>query len=58
MTKLPPPDPYESPGDMPEGLELTAPAVIYLAGAPSPETERLADAIVAARPCALIVVSR
>ncbi len=58
MTRLPPPDPYESPDGVPEGMELSMPAVIYLVGPPSPATERLADAILAARPGALVVVSR
>jgi hypothetical protein len=57
MAKLPPPDPYESFGDAPEGVNLVAPAVVYLKPAPSAETERLADAILAARPGALVVVA-
>ena len=56
MGNLPPPDPYESLGVAPEGVELPAPAVVYLGGRPSTRTERLAEAILAARPGALIVV--
>ena len=57
MTELPPPDPYESSGDAPDGIDLPAPAIVFLHGAPSAETERLADAILAARPGALVVVA-
>jgi hypothetical protein len=56
--ELPPPDPYESLGAAPEGVELLAPAVVYLGGKPSRQAERIADAILAARPGALIVVER
>jgi hypothetical protein len=56
MTELPPPDPYESLGAAPEGVQLGAPAVVYIGGPPSAETERMANAILAARPGALVVV--
>jgi hypothetical protein len=58
MTELPPPDPYESMGAAPEGAELLAPAVVYIGGPPTPQTERMANAILAARPGALVVVVR
>jgi hypothetical protein len=54
---LPPPDPYESLGPAPRGEErLPAPIVVFAGGPPSPEVERTSDAILAARPGALIVV--
>jgi hypothetical protein len=57
--KLPPPDPYESldgaPGD---GLRLEAPTVVFVSGRPSAQVERLSDAILDARPGALIVVAQ
>jgi hypothetical protein len=54
--QLPPPDPNEA--FEPEGLELAAPAAVFLAGPPSPEEDRLADAILERRPGALVVVAR
>jgi hypothetical protein len=53
MTDLPPPDPNETRGT--PGLRLQAPAVIFLKHAPTREADRLADAILAARPGALII---
>ena len=53
MTELPPPDPHEI-GRTP-GLRLEAPAVIFLRHAPTLDADRLADAILAARPGALII---
>jgi hypothetical protein len=53
MTQLPPPDPHEI-GRTP-GLRLEAPAVIFLRHAPTLDADRLADAILAARPGALII---
>src|SRR4051794_41075100 len=49
--KLPPRDPYEpqDPGP-PAGASLPAPTAIFLCGPPSPEADRLADAILAFRP--------
>ena len=55
MLRLPPPDPNES-HDL-QGLELSAPVAIFLAGPPSPEADRLASAVVAWRPGALIVAA-
>ena len=53
MAKLPPPDPNEFRGT--PGMRLQAPAVIFLKHAPTREADRLADAIIAVRPGALIV---
>jgi hypothetical protein len=56
---LPPPDPYESLDLGPNGDErLPAPIVVYAGGPPSAQVERAADAILDARPGALIVVVR
>jgi hypothetical protein len=54
---LPPPDPRESPFGEPEREELTAPTTVFACGAPSPTAQRLAEAIVIARPGILIVVN-
>lgn len=56
MHHLPPPDPNEA--FEPKGLELSAPAVIFLTGPPSAEEDRVADAILERRPGALVVVAR
>ena len=56
MLQLPPPDPNEA--FEPPGLELSSPAAIFLAGPPSADEDRLADAILDRRPGALVVVSR
>ena len=54
---LPPPDPNESFGTPPEGgLQMSGPAAVFLGGPPSPEADRLSDALLAWRPGALIVV--
>ena len=53
---LPPPDPGESPFGEPD-LRVAAPTTVFARGNPSPEGERLAEAIVAARPGLLIVVA-
>jgi hypothetical protein len=56
---LPPPDPHESPFDEPVGdLELPGPTAVFPHGTPSPETERLAEAIVATRPGILLITVR
>ncbi|HEY7075215.1 MAG TPA: hypothetical protein VH418_07590 [Solirubrobacteraceae bacterium] len=54
---LPPPDPFESPVVSPGG-RLSAPAAVFVKGRPSREVDRLADAILAMRPGALVVVVR
>ena len=54
--ELPPPDPNESfSAGPPEGVRLPAPAAIFLAGRPSPEADRLSDAILDFRPGALFI---
>ena len=54
MPALPPPDPCEPSGE-PPGLTLTASAVVFLSGPRAEREDRLANAIVAARPGALFV---
>jgi hypothetical protein len=54
MAELPPPDPNEIRAT--PGLRLQAPAVIFIKHAPTREADRLADAILAARPGALIIL--
>jgi hypothetical protein len=56
MAHLPPPDPNEA--SEPNGIELSAPAVVFLTGPPTAEEDRLADAILEQRPGALVVVAR
>ena len=51
--KLPPPDPYESPG--PPGLELAEPLMCFPLGPPTDAAERTAGAILTYRPGALFV---
>jgi hypothetical protein len=53
---LPPPDPFESLHSPTGGARLPAPVAVFVAGTPSPEVERLSEAILEARPGALIVV--
>jgi hypothetical protein len=58
MPQLPPPDPYEAPGqEPPDGVRRAAPTVVFLAGPASAEADRLTDAILEARPGALVVVA-
>jgi hypothetical protein len=57
MSDLPPPDPRESPFGEPGDLEVTAPTTVFVRGIPSAAAQRLADAIVTARPGILIVVT-
>jgi hypothetical protein len=54
---VPPPGPGESPVGEPADTLIPAPATVFARGIPSPEAERLADAIVAARPGLLFVVT-
>jgi hypothetical protein len=58
MIRLPPPDPFESHAVLEEGAPLAAPAAIFLVGRPSAEVDRLSEAILKARPGALIVAVR
>jgi hypothetical protein len=53
---LPPPDPNEA--SEPTGIELSAPAAVFLTGPPNAEEDRLADAILERRPGVLVVVAR
>ena len=53
---LPSPDPDEA--FEPTGIELGAPAAVFLTGPPSDEEDRLADAILERRPGVLVVVAR
>jgi hypothetical protein len=55
---LPPPDPNESPFEPAADVELFGPTAVFPRGTPSPETERLAEAIVQARPGILFVTVR
>jgi hypothetical protein len=55
---LPPPDPYESLDPAPSGTPLPAPIAVFVNGSPKAEAERLADAILEARPGALIVIAQ
>jgi hypothetical protein len=52
--RLPPPDPFE-PGGAPPGFAVPAPTTVFLSGRPTPELDRVADAILAARPGLLLV---
>jgi hypothetical protein len=57
--KLPPPDPHESLGLTPErDIAISGPTVVYAAGPPSDQVDRLADAILDFRPGALVVLVR
>ena len=56
--RLPPPDPHEPCGGLPEGVRLPAPAAVFLAGPPSPEADRLSDAILSFRPGLLFIAVR
>jgi hypothetical protein len=55
--QLPPPDPRESPFNEPDALRVSAPTLVFARGNPSPEAERLADVILAARPGLLVVIA-
>ena len=56
--QLPPPDPNEWSGAIPEGVRLPAPAAIFMAGPPSPEGDRLSDAILSFRPGLVFIAVR
>ena len=53
---VPPPDPRESPVGEPAATRMPAPTTVFPRGTPSQKAERLADAIVNARPGLLLVV--
>jgi hypothetical protein len=52
--RLPPPDPSEPSGAAPD-LAVPAPTTVFLKGRPTPELDRIADAILAVRPGLLVV---
>jgi hypothetical protein len=52
--QLPPPDPFE-PAGTPPGFAVEAPTTLFLRGRPSGELDRVATAILAARPGLLVV---
>jgi hypothetical protein len=55
--ELPPPDPNESLELTPDsGPVVSGPTAVFAAGPPSAEVDRQADAILAVRPGALIVL--
>ena len=59
MNWIPPHDPREQPYREPEnGMQLDFPMTLFGSGGPSRDVERLADAILDARPGLLIVVAR
>jgi hypothetical protein len=54
--RLPLPDPHEAPFSEPDGsVEFGAPTIVYTNGRPTPEAERIANAIIAARPGVLFL---
>jgi hypothetical protein len=56
---LPPNDPNEFVGEpLAVTSPLSAPVAIFAAGRPSPEVDRLSDAVLELRPGALIVLVR
>jgi hypothetical protein len=56
--RLPPPDPHESYGLPPgEDQPVFAPTAVFVEGKPSPETDRISDALLDFRPGLLIVVA-
>jgi hypothetical protein len=56
---FPPPDPNEFLGEPPAVTSpLSAPVAIFAAGRPSPEVDRLSDAVLELRPGAVIVLVR
>lgn len=58
MHELPPPDPREHAYPEPTGAQLAQPLAVFPHGTPPRRVERLADAILEARPGLLIVVAR
>jgi hypothetical protein len=55
--QLPPPDPHESFGAPPEGLNLGAPVVVFAAGNPSAYDDLVSDGLLDLRPGLLVVVA-
>jgi hypothetical protein len=56
--QLPPPDPHESPLTPDGELDISGPTAVFVGGAPSPELDRQADAVLEFRPGVLIVLVR
>jgi hypothetical protein len=55
--KLPPPDPNESLGMQPDSdTVMPAPTAVFAMGRPSPQADRVSDAILDLRPGLLIVL--
>jgi hypothetical protein len=52
---LPPPDPFERIADPTLELELAEPAAWFPLGPPTPDARHLAEAVLRARPGALVV---
>jgi hypothetical protein len=56
--ELPPPDPHEiTQSSATGGQPIAAPTVVFARGAASPETDRVADALLDLRPGLLIVLA-
>jgi hypothetical protein len=56
--RLPPPDPHESYGEPTgDGEPVFAPTAVFVKGSPSPEADRLSDALLDFRPGLLIVLA-
>jgi hypothetical protein len=55
--RLPPPDPNEGSYSEPDAPPFDTPTVVFVGGTPSRSAQRLADAILTARPGVLIVVA-
>jgi hypothetical protein len=53
--QLPPPDPHESPETRAEGLDLSAPMVVFATGRPSAYDDRVSDLLLDLRPGLLVV---
>jgi hypothetical protein len=59
MPELPAPDPHESFELSPTGgMRVPAPTAMFVMGPASPESDRIADAILDLRPGLLIVLAR
>jgi hypothetical protein len=53
--QLPPPDPHESFGTPPEGLNLSAPVVVFAPGARSAYDDEVSDRLLDLRPGLLVI---
>jgi hypothetical protein len=54
--RFPAPDPFESPVGEP-ALAIPAPTAVFLSGPPTPELDRMSDAILAVRPGVVFICS-